>query len=64
MKHGTRSRYFSRDTAQRKAMFRSLCDALILHGKIKTTVEKAKDERLIYKYTIGMFGVFSKSLAN
>lgn len=35
-------RQFSRDTNQRKALFKSLVSSLILNGSIKTTLEKAK----------------------
>lgn len=35
-------RKFGRETIQRKALYKSLATALIEHGKIKTTVAKAK----------------------
>lgn len=35
-------RQFSRDTNQRKSLFKSLISSLILQGSIKTTLEKAK----------------------
>jgi large subunit ribosomal protein L17 len=35
-------RRFKRDTNERKALFRSLMQGMILHGKIKTTEAKAK----------------------
>lgn len=35
-------RKFSRETKQRKALYKSLATALIENGKIKTTVAKAK----------------------
>lgn len=35
-------RRLRRDTNERKALFRSLMDGLVLHGKIKTTEAKAK----------------------
>lgn len=47
-------RKLKRTTNQRKALFRSLTNALVLHGKIKTTEAKAKSvkgqiEKLITK---------------
>ncbi len=35
-------RKFGRETVQRKALYKSLATALVEHGKIKTTVAKAK----------------------
>jgi large subunit ribosomal protein L17 len=35
-------RQFKRTTNQRKALFKSLTQALVLHGRIKTTEAKAK----------------------
>ncbi|MBI2068645.1 MAG: 50S ribosomal protein L17 [Candidatus Yanofskybacteria bacterium] len=41
MRRGNK-RKFSRETKQRKALYKSLATALIDNGKIKTTVAKAK----------------------
>jgi large subunit ribosomal protein L17 len=38
-------RQFSRKSAHRKAMFESLCHALLKHEQIRTTLPKAKDLR-------------------
>jgi large subunit ribosomal protein L17 len=43
MKHGLNGRKFGRDTKQRKALLRGLATSLILHGRIVTTLPKAKD---------------------
>jgi large subunit ribosomal protein L17 len=40
-----RGRSFSRTSSHRKAMFESLCHALIKHEQITTTLPKAKDLR-------------------
>ncbi len=42
MKKNVFGRQFSRDTNQRKALFKSLISSLILQESIKTTLEKAK----------------------
>lgn len=54
MKHGINGRKFGRDTNQRKALLRGLATSLITHGRIVTTLPKAKDikpfvEKLITK---------------
>jgi len=54
MRHQKAGRKFGRDPSSRRAMFRSLAGALILHERIKTTDAKAKElrrvvERLITK---------------
>ena len=58
MRHRMRGRSFSRHSSHRKAMFESLCHALIKHEQITTTLPKAKElrpvtERLI---TLGKRG--------
>jgi len=45
MNHRKKLRRFNRNTAARKALFRSLCLALITHDTIKTTLPKAKELR-------------------
>jgi large subunit ribosomal protein L17 len=54
MRHGKAGRKFGRDPSSRRAMFRSLAGALVLHERVKTTDAKAKElrrvvERLITK---------------
>lgn len=45
MKHGINGRKFGRDTNHRKALLRNLATSLITHGRIVTTLPKAKDLR-------------------
>jgi len=45
MRHGVRGRKLGRTTAHRRAMFRNQLAALIEHGRIKTTLPKAKELR-------------------
>lgn len=45
MKHGINGRKFGRDCKQRAALLRGLTTSLILHGRIVTTLPKAKDLR-------------------
>lgn len=42
MRHQVFGRKLNRDVKERKALFKSLLNALITHGKIKTTFAKAK----------------------
>lgn len=42
MRHKVFGRKLNRDVKERKALFRSLVAALIINGKIKTTVARAK----------------------
>src|SRR6201997_218347 len=58
MRHRLRGRSFSRTSSHRKAMFESLCHALIKHEQITTTLPKAKDLRPIVEklVTLGKKG--------
>jgi large subunit ribosomal protein L17 len=44
-RHSYQGRKFNREAGPRKAMVRNLISQVILHEKIKTTLEKAKDIR-------------------
>ena len=45
MRHRIRGRQLSRDTEHRKAMRRNLVQSLFEHGKVRTTLPKAKEVR-------------------
>ena len=42
MRHHRAGKKLGRDPAHRKALYSNLAGALIVHGRIKTTVTKAK----------------------
>lgn|SRR5574337_248576 len=44
---GAAGRKLNRDTGERKALFRDLVSALILHGHVQTTVPRAKETKKI-----------------
>lgn len=44
---GSVTRKLNRDSGERKALFRDLVSALITHGRIETTVAKAKEAKKI-----------------
>ena len=58
MYHGRAKRRFNRTAAHRKAMFANMCQALIKHEQIKTTLPKAKDLRPVVEklVTLGKRG--------
>lgn len=45
MRHKRRVKHFSRDTNARKALIKGLVCSLVEHGRIKTTLAKAKELR-------------------
>lgn len=45
MRHRKSGRKLSMDSSERKAMFRNMVTALMVHGQIKTTVQRAKELR-------------------
>jgi large subunit ribosomal protein L17 len=60
MKHQIKGKKLSRNSAQRKALFKSLINALVIHGEVKTTESKAKAirglvDKLITKGKRGTF---------
>ncbi|MCE2993786.1 MAG: 50S ribosomal protein L17 [Alphaproteobacteria bacterium] len=61
MDHGIKGRKFGRRTAHRQAMFMNLVKSLIQHGRIFTTLPKAKDLRPIAEkiITLGKQGDLS-----
>jgi large subunit ribosomal protein L17 len=47
VRHKSKGRKLGRDSAHRKALFSNLTGALVTHGRIKTTLAKAKEVRPI-----------------
>ncbi|PSC02586.1 50S ribosomal protein L17 [Alsobacter soli] len=58
MRHGFRGRRFNRSAEHRKAMFANMCQNLIKHEQIVTTLPKAKDLRPVIEklVTLGKRG--------
>lgn len=54
MRHGKVGRKFGRESHQRTALFRSLCTSLVKYGRIKTTLQKAKDLRRVIERAVTM----------
>ena len=52
MRHGFRGRRFNRTAEHRKAMFANMCQALIKHDQIITTLPKANDLRPVVEKLI------------
>jgi large subunit ribosomal protein L17 len=52
MRHRRSGRKLGRDSAHRKALYANLTSALIEHGRIRTTVAKAKEVRPIAEQMI------------
>ena len=52
MYHGRAKRRFNRTSEHRKAMFANMCNALIKHEQIVTTLPKAKDLRPVVEKLI------------
>lgn len=44
---GAVTRKLNRDTGERKALFRDLVGALILHGRVETTIARAKETKKV-----------------
>jgi large subunit ribosomal protein L17 len=47
MRHGSGLRKLNRTSSHRQAMFRNMCNSLLLHEAIKTTLPKAKELRRV-----------------
>jgi large subunit ribosomal protein L17 len=62
MRHQRAGRKLGRDAAHRKALYANLTASLIEHGRIKTTVAKAKEVRPVAEemITLGRRGVVHK----
>lgn len=56
MRHRCALRKFNRSSSHRRAMFRNMATALLLHEKCETTVEKAKDLRRVVEKLITLAG--------
>lgn len=54
MRHGHGLRKLNRTSAHRLAMFRNMCNSLILHEAIKTTLPKAKELRRVVEPLINL----------
>ena len=52
MRHAKRGRKLGRTSAQRKALYAGLTNALIEHGRIQTTLAKAKEVRPVAEQMI------------
>lgn len=52
MRHAVRGRKLGRTTAHRKALFRNQLQSMVEHGRIITTLPKAKELRPIFEKTI------------
>ena len=61
MRHNRRVKHFSRKYNARKALFRGLVESLVEHGRIKTTLAKAKELRRVVEkaITVGKRGTLS-----
>jgi large subunit ribosomal protein L17 len=54
MRHGHGLRKLNRTSSHRLAMFRNMCNSLILHEAIKTTLPKAKELRRVVEPLINL----------
>jgi len=52
MRHRKSGRKFGRSHSHRRAMLRTMTSALLIHGRIETTVEKAKEMRPVVERLI------------
>ena len=63
MRHQKVGRKFGREKGQRRAFFKSLAVALVMHGKIKTTLQRAKELRPYAERLVTYAKIADKSLA-
>ncbi|MGI6524970.1 MAG: 50S ribosomal protein L17 [Bdellovibrionota bacterium] len=56
MRHSKAFRKFNRTPSHRRAMLRNLATSFLKHGKIKTTLQKAKDLRGVVEKYITLAG--------
>ncbi|KKT41919.1 MAG: 50S ribosomal protein L17 [Candidatus Giovannonibacteria bacterium GW2011_GWA2_44_13b] len=63
MRHQKVGRKFGREKGQRRAFFKSLAAALVMHGKIKTTLPRAKSLRPYVERLVTYAKIGDKSLA-
>lgn len=54
MRHNNTGRKLGRTTAHREAMFRNMAVSLIQHGRIKTTIQKAKELRVFAERLVSL----------
>jgi len=52
MRHRKAGRKFNMDASERKAMFRNMVTSLLVHGRITTTLERAKELRRFAEHVI------------
>ncbi len=54
MRHKVSGRRLGRETSHRRSMLRNLCKSLINHGRIATTIAKAKELRTVIEPMVTM----------
>lgn len=54
MRHRKKGKILDRKKAARKALLKGLASSLIIHGKIKTTLVKAKETKSLAEKIIGL----------
>ena len=48
-RHGYKGRKFGRERDQRRALLKGLATSLVIHGKIETTLPKAKETFALHR---------------
>lgn len=64
MRHKKKGRKLNRNSSHRKAMFANMASSMILHGRIKTTLVKAKELKTILEPMITMAIKKDKDIAS